>query len=369
MSSMGISILLILLFGSLNEKYVHTELHQINVKTKSGNLRLIESLRIGESSDMNPDMILVRPRIVVAEKLGRIFIADEGILAVKVFDRKGSSITTIGRSGQGPGEFQSLTAMAINLQGQLVVADFINSRFTVFSRDGHLIATHKLNTSMVQWPRRIVCTPDSGYIVLAKHENHDAVFHRFSKNFRYIESFGKLPIINHKSVRFEGRFAEVEPGEISIDAKGMLYYVPGLFDGKIYRYQNNVLLDVLTTPISISPSYEYDQVEKFGPGPPPTKYQYSLGGPAGLFYARRNIILGGITILNDGTIAHLVVIFQGNEYTVGFQLLSPQGNFIDQFEFKNKKFPDYAWSTSSGRWYLINRIGVPEVIEYTLESQ
>jgi hypothetical protein len=283
---------------------------------------------------------------------------------VKVFNRQGKCLFTIGRKGQGPGEFQSITAMTINFKGQLVVADYLNARMGVFNSQGAAIATYRLPPN-VQWPRRICCTPDGGYIFLAKHEKNNLIFHRFTRDFRYVKSFGELPIIDYENTVFEQRFAEAEVGEMAFDSRGILYYAPGLFDGRIYLYKNDNLISVYKGTTRIKVPYEYEKVDRLGR--PPAKYQYSMGGPSGMYFARRNAASGGMNVLDDGTLAHLLVIFNGPKYETGVQFFAKDGSPAKYMRLVGDELPSYAWSASSGKWYLIDRSGIPQVIEYIIE--
>jgi hypothetical protein len=59
---------------------------------------------------------------VVTDSSGRTFIADSQLRLVHVFDPTGTRITTIGRDGDGPGEFRGLGDLRIS-DGQLHVLD------------------------------------------------------------------------------------------------------------------------------------------------------------------------------------------------------------------------------------------------------
>jgi len=330
--------------------------------------RLRETLRIGNVSEARPDDILIQPRHVLSDRTGRIWIADLAILAVKVFDQKGNHILTISRKGGGPGEFQDITTMTINLQGELVVVDYINARFTIFSPEGRFIATHRLPMNAVQWPRRIYCTPDSGYILLAKLESGESLFHYFTKDFRYVRSFGTLPIIYQHNAHLEKQFAVTDPGEFMVDSKGILYYAAGLFDGRIYVYEikNEIQKTIFRSKNRMSQPYEYEFKTEFQPGPPPPQYQITMAGPDGMYYLRRNFISGGINVLDDGTVAHLVVSLKGKNHEIGVELFFPNGS-VEYKRLAGSELPAYQWKASFGKWYLIDRREIPQVVEFILE--
>ncbi len=73
---------------------------------------------------------------------GTIYVMDGQIPAVRVYDADGTYRTTLGRNGEGPGEFgQPDGGMAILSDGRLVVRDPGNARLQVFGPDGQAIDT------------------------------------------------------------------------------------------------------------------------------------------------------------------------------------------------------------------------------------
>jgi 6-bladed beta-propeller len=84
-----------------------------------------------------PDAPLGEPTAVEVWN-GRIAIADAYGHNVKVFDRDGSLALTLGRAGDGPGEFRSPGEIAVISGGRLAVTDVLHSTVTFFDRRGRL---------------------------------------------------------------------------------------------------------------------------------------------------------------------------------------------------------------------------------------
>lgn len=76
-----------------------------------------------------------RIRSVVADREGRVYVADNLSSEVRVFGADGSYISTIGRRGEGPGEFGDLYSLAW-LGSELAVMDPRNARIGRFSEEG-----------------------------------------------------------------------------------------------------------------------------------------------------------------------------------------------------------------------------------------
>jgi sugar lactone lactonase YvrE len=83
-----------------------------------------------------PSDILVAPN-------GDIFVADghggETNARIVKFDRSGKFLTTWGKKGSGPGEFDAPHGLAMDSAGLLYVADRSNSRIQIFDQNGKFI--------------------------------------------------------------------------------------------------------------------------------------------------------------------------------------------------------------------------------------
>ena len=71
---------------------------------------------------------------------GTVYVVDAREAHVRVFDSTGAFIRTIGRSGQGPGEFGYPEAVGV-FGDSIWISDSGNRRISFFSRDGSLIST------------------------------------------------------------------------------------------------------------------------------------------------------------------------------------------------------------------------------------
>ncbi len=105
-----------------------------------------EVLRLKEDPE-NEDSLLIRPITFLQGDDGYFYVMDFRNNHVTVFDREGGFGRTIGRSGEGPGEFQSVDNIYVD-QGVVQVVDTRSMRLTRFRTDGILLAVISLNQTV-----------------------------------------------------------------------------------------------------------------------------------------------------------------------------------------------------------------------------
>ncbi|MFC1529221.1 6-bladed beta-propeller [Gemmatimonadota bacterium] len=102
--------------------------------------KIEEVVRIGAVEGAEP-YIFENIRDIHLDSDGRIYILDDRARQVRVFDPGGNHVYTVGRQGEGPGEFRMPIGMTSDPDGNLWVVDVMSSRFTVLSPDGNLLNT------------------------------------------------------------------------------------------------------------------------------------------------------------------------------------------------------------------------------------
>ena len=104
-------------------------------------IELVEELVVGDAEgDFEYMFGRTPPRIAVAAD-GRIAVLDGGNHRVQVYDADGAFVATMGRQGQGPGEFGQVNALLIE-GDELVVWDVVHRRATRWSWDGDLVGSN-----------------------------------------------------------------------------------------------------------------------------------------------------------------------------------------------------------------------------------
>ena len=161
--------------------------------------KLEEELSIGEAEGAE-EYMFVGIRSVVVDKQERIYVSDfDGNVAhIKVFDKAGNYVMTIGRKGEGPGEFLYPTFIKITPENELMVYDRFTRKLIFFSLEGDYLRTsifkevnQALNISLTSKGHYLVCLAD-----FQKKVNDDTYYiaHELSEygsDFSYIRTIVK----------------------------------------------------------------------------------------------------------------------------------------------------------------------------------
>ena len=104
---------------------------------------LSESLRLGSASQVGSEAEQFGSVVSVeSDSRGRIYILDGQGQSVSVFLHDGTFLRTVGRRGQGPGEFTAAWALSIGSGDTLTILDDGMMRYSVFSPDGRFVDMH-----------------------------------------------------------------------------------------------------------------------------------------------------------------------------------------------------------------------------------
>ena len=114
--------------------------------------------------DEEGNFILFRPMSFIVDRNENIYITDVQENSIKVFDSHGKYKLTIGRRGQGPGEFQNVGRQAFLPDGKLLVLDSTQMRTTLFSAEGEFLESFPWRESL---GRLYVATESS--LILSKY--------------------------------------------------------------------------------------------------------------------------------------------------------------------------------------------------------
>lgn len=104
---------------------------------KGGTVRFIPEVTIDESS-MPEDIFFARVADITCDNDGFVYVCDSRANNIKKFSQEGEYIATIGRKGQGPGEFNWPFLITIN-RSHIFVWDMGNYRICKLTTEGDFI--------------------------------------------------------------------------------------------------------------------------------------------------------------------------------------------------------------------------------------
>lgn len=124
---------------------------------------LREDLRLGRVEGGEHDAF-GEIRLYEVDRDGTIFILDGDAMEVRVFDAEGSYLRTLGRAGEGPGEFSQPWGLEVDGAGRIWVVDIGNQRYSIWSPGGRLVDEMRRygNGNVAPWPGTVL---DDGRVI------------------------------------------------------------------------------------------------------------------------------------------------------------------------------------------------------------
>ena len=132
-----------------------------------GDATLVPELSIGEV-DGPEEYLFGRIGSIAVDRDHNVYVFDQQVREVRIFDARGGYLRSLGGPGQGPGELQQPEAMALLPDRRVVVRDPGNARLQVYGPD---------EASLEQWPyiaafysNRPLWTDDQGKTYVAARD-------------------------------------------------------------------------------------------------------------------------------------------------------------------------------------------------------
>jgi DNA-binding beta-propeller fold protein YncE len=92
------------------------------------------------------------PNSVALDKQGNVYVSDDWLNRISVFDKDGNFLSVWGSAGSGPGQLDGPAGLAFDQDNNLYVVDSRNHRIQVFTSDGrYLGGCGKLGTGPVEF--------------------------------------------------------------------------------------------------------------------------------------------------------------------------------------------------------------------------
>lgn len=136
---------------------------QPSAPVRADTVRATITAELREDSPRTPHIFGVVTGLAI-DAAGRVYVSDGSALHVAVFTTTGSPVTTIGRKGRGPGEFEYPTGPVVGNDGALYVRNMsFVSRFVSDPKSGALARFDRAfpGPSMAPWMSKLPTTIDA----------------------------------------------------------------------------------------------------------------------------------------------------------------------------------------------------------------
>lgn len=143
-----------------------------------------------------------------------VYISDEALQRISVFDKQGTFLARWGKQGRGDGEFDRPAGLAFDRDQHLLVVDGRNNRIQTYTRDGTYLGAwgtggHSPGELNLPWG---IAVDQAGHVYVADWRN-DRI-QQFDAAGNYLASWGT-------SGQGDGQFSR--PSGVAVDREGNLY--------------------------------------------------------------------------------------------------------------------------------------------------
>ncbi len=140
---------------------------RFDVSAQPLSIELEELFRLGDDEE---GVLFGNITQIACDHAGKLYVVDRQNPVVQVFSDAGEPISTFGGQGQGPGEFLSISDVAVSQNGLVYVWDFQLKRLSVFvEQQGGTFefrSTIRLEEHNEQYPIRLVGAGTEGAVVV-----------------------------------------------------------------------------------------------------------------------------------------------------------------------------------------------------------
>lgn len=328
-----------------------------------------KKLQIGEL--YGPDEFLfVNIQDVAVNSSGDIFIADRELNEIRKFNKQGEYIQTLGKKGEGPGEFLRIWKVSINSNQELLAYDRNLDRVSIFSDNGkHIETTKRLSTTPKIYPNRIFDI-DRKYLIFGSQNNSLKLLHEFNKDWEIVRSYLDYTFIDDEE--FEKHSLRIGLGKCWIHTNGDLLYTKYYYDNKILIYRDGELLRVISRESDVKKPYSLKKI--LGDPRKAMREQKNQGydvisvGQGVGYFAKTHQLSLGIFQLSNGHIVNFVWKRMSKELKdFGAEVFDSTGKFLFYSKLGENIYYDIRSLDSEDFFYAIDRKEFGKVIVFKLD--
>jgi len=334
-----------------------------------------EDLTIGvEDGDEN--YMFGSQLFVNTDDKGNIYVTDQDRKTVRKYDSNGNFLQSIGRSGQGPGEFQNISEVRFDIEGNIYLNDVKNQRISFLSKEGNYLKGVKFPTRF----ERVVINSKGFYIAksvdnvkLGKGKKWDYFYGLFDDNFNLMAEFLRLPQEVNAKYKNADSIAQVLADSLSdmafqpyvnyvLDKNDLIYFgYPENYEIKVYTSEGELkkIIQRDFEPVEISKRhkdyFEHNQSELFMAKIPANeeKKVFEL-----VEYPKYKPAYERFILMENGWI--FVVVDSVRDGSTLVDIFNKDGEYLAQFE---TDVPTDWLSFNNGKAYAVGTIDNYEFIK------
>ncbi|MDH4270855.1 MAG: 6-bladed beta-propeller [Candidatus Aminicenantes bacterium] len=180
---------------------------------KSKKLKILEVTAISDSS-LPENVVVEIPVSISLHGNGDIFVCDGKAADVKRFDAAGKFLGTIGRKGQGPGEFFAPSMVHVS-ENYLVVWDRSTRKLSLLTRAGRFLKALPFAQAREGYPTQIRSLSDGKFVIETERVNYqderypqECLICLHSSQMEFIKTLYARPVFRFKPI-YDPGYAEV----------------------------------------------------------------------------------------------------------------------------------------------------------------
>jgi len=135
---------------------------------KTGKIRFVPEIAITDEAMGGKDFFN-NPADLALDDRGNLFVCDSRANNIKVFDASGKYLRTIGKAGQGPGDFNYPIEIEFGA-GRFFIRELMNGRVSILNREGVFLKSILIQELGTIW-WNIVALPDGRFVVEKERTN------------------------------------------------------------------------------------------------------------------------------------------------------------------------------------------------------
>ncbi|UCE42341.1 MAG: NHL repeat-containing protein [Candidatus Aminicenantes bacterium] len=146
--SIGIAVMVLALASFSGQDVAEIKNGSVGLWKKNPKISLEFVRTIGELDSDDENLLFYKPADIVFDTEGNIYVLDAGNHRVQKFSPEGEFISSFGRKGQGPGEFQMPLSIDFDEKGRIYIPDAHNQRIGIFNSEGTLVESLSMHEHM-----------------------------------------------------------------------------------------------------------------------------------------------------------------------------------------------------------------------------